>query len=139
MVARRGRVCGACGVFTHGGRRFCYIPRISFGFFRAANWSSEMSVDGDWNLQMTTPMGARDVKMKLSAAGEVLSGAFAGAAGEAPLNGTITADSISFVTTVPTPMGNMELTFTGKPEGDSMGGTVAFGAFGNGPWSAKRA
>lgn len=98
-----------------------------------------MSVDGDWNLVMTTPMGSRDVKMKLTTAGDALSGSFGGAAGEAPLTGTASGEEIAFTTTVPTPMGNMELKFTGKPEADSMAGTVAFGAFGNGPWSATRA
>lgn len=97
-----------------------------------------MSVDGDWNLTMTTPMGSRDVNMKLATAGNDLSGSFGGASGEAPLAGTATGDDVTFKTTVPTPMGNMELTFTGKQDGDSLAGTVAFGAFGNGPWSAKR-
>ena len=98
-----------------------------------------MSVDGTWNLTMQTPMGNREVKLTLAHSGGTLSGEFSGPQGAAPLTGTVAGDAINFGLTFTGQMGPMELKFEGKHEGDSLAGTVQFGAFGSGPFTATRA
>ena len=98
-----------------------------------------MAVDGTWNLTMQTPMGNREVKLVLSAAGSALSGEFQAPQGNSPVTGSADGGSISFSTNFTGAMGPMELKFEGTHEGDGLSGTVQFGAFGSGPFTATRA
>ena len=98
-----------------------------------------MAVDGNYNLTMQTPMGNREVKLELQSAGSELSGSFAGPQGNAPLTGTVQGDDVNFSLTFTGAMGPMELKFEGKQDGDNLAGTVQFGAFGSGPFTATRA
>jgi hypothetical protein len=98
-----------------------------------------MAVDGNWNLTMQSPMGAREVKAELTSSGNDLSGQFSGAQGSAPVKGTVNGDDVNFAASVQSPMGQLELTFAGKVEGDSMSGSVQFGSFGSGTFSGTRA
>ena|SRR3989304_9693350 len=97
-----------------------------------------MAIDGNWNLVMQSPMGARDVKAELTSSGNTIGGTFAGAQGSAPVAGTIDGSAVNFAATVQGPMGQMELKFSGTLDGDSMSGTVAFGAFGSGTFAGSR-
>ncbi len=98
-----------------------------------------MAIDGNWNLTMQSPMGARDVKAELTSSGNAIGGNFTGAQGAAPVTGTIDGNAVKFSATVPGPMGQLELTFSGSLDGDAMSGTVQFGAFGSGSFSGKKA
>ena len=98
-----------------------------------------MAFEGNWNLTMNTPMGAREVKANFVPAGGTLGGEFKGDQGAAPLAGTIEGDAVAFKATVAGPMGQMELSFTGTVEGDAVSGSVAFGAFGSGTFTGAKA
>lgn len=98
-----------------------------------------LAIDGNWNLTMQSPMGARSVAAELKANGNALEGNFKGDQGAAPIAGTIDGNNVNFAATVPGPMGQLELKFSGTVDGDSISGTVAFGAFGSGPFTGNRA
>lgn len=98
-----------------------------------------MALDGTYDLTMQTPMGNREVKLELTSSGNDLSGSFAGPQGNAPLTGSVDGDAFKFSLTFTGQMGPMELTFDGKQDGDNLAGTVQFGAFGSGPFTAKKA
>ena len=98
-----------------------------------------MAIDGSWNVTMQSPMGAREAKADFTTAGSDLSGTFSGAAGSAPLSGTVDGNNAKWAATVQSPMGQMELKFDCTVEGDSLSGTVAFGAFGSGAVTGSRA
>jgi hypothetical protein len=98
-----------------------------------------MAVDGNWNLTMQTPMGAREIKLELTASGSDLSGSFSGEQGTAPVTGSASGDDVNFGATIQSPMGAMELKFSGKQDGDGMSGAVQFGTFGSGTWTAVKA
>ena len=97
-----------------------------------------MALDGNWNITMQSPMGAREVKAELKANGGSVEGNFAGPQGSAPVAGTIDGTKVNFAATVAGPMGQMELKFDGTLDGDAMSGTVAFGAFGSGSFTGAR-
>lgn len=98
-----------------------------------------MAIDGNWKLVMQSPMGARDVQADFKADGSTLSGSFNGGQGSTPVAGTINGNDVAFNATVPSPVGQMELKFTGTLDGDSLSGSVAFGSFGNGSFTGARA
>ncbi len=98
-----------------------------------------MAVDGTWNLTMQTPMGNREVTLMLKADGATLSGEFQAPQGNSPVTGTAAGATINFSTNFTGAMGPMELKFEGAHEGDGLSGTVQFGAFGSGPFTASRA
>lgn len=98
-----------------------------------------MAIDGKWNVTMQSPMGPRDATAEFTADGATLGGTFGGAAGSVPLTGTVDGDAVTWAATVNGPMGQMELKFDGKVDGDALSGTVAFGAFGSGSFTGTRA
>lgn len=97
-----------------------------------------MAVDGTWNLTMQTPMGNREVKLVLTAEGPALAGEFQAPQGASPVTGTADGEKLNFATDFTGAMGPMELKFEGTHEGDEISGTVQFGAFGSGPFTATR-
>lgn len=98
-----------------------------------------MSLDGNWNMTMNSPMGAREVKLELTQDGGAISGKFAGAQGEAPVSGTVEGNAVALLASVSGPMGQMDLKFDGTLDGDAMSGDVQFGTFGSGTWTAAKA
>lgn len=98
-----------------------------------------MAVDGNWDLVMQTPMGSRNVKLALQSAGNDLSGQFQGDQGSAPLSGSVDGANVKFSATINGPMGQLELTFNGAEDAEKMSGSVQFGGFGSGTWTASRA
>lgn len=98
-----------------------------------------MAIDGMWNLKLQTPMGERPVTVRLAAAGAVLTGALVGAAGESPLtDGSLDGAKVAWSTMFTGAMGEMKLDFAGTVDGDSVSGTVQFGAFGSGTFSGAK-
>ena len=98
-----------------------------------------MALDGNWNLTMNSPMGPRPVKAEFSTSGNTIGGNFVGDAGAAPVTGTQDGNNVAFAATVTTPMGQMELKFSGTQDGDKVSGNVQFGSFGSGTFTGEKA
>jgi hypothetical protein len=98
-----------------------------------------MSVDGNWNVTMNTPMGAQKATLSLATSGGTLTGQMKGAQGAMDLNdGKVDGDNVSWTANLTQPM-PIKLEFTGKVDGDKIGGSVKLGAFGNATWEGTRA
>lgn len=98
-----------------------------------------MSVDGTWKITMNTPMGSRDVTLKLDSSGGGLAGQVEGDQGSQPVkNGTVDGDSATWDVEMSGPMGALTLSYAGAVEGDAIKGTVQFGSFGSGEFSGVR-
>ncbi|PFG73637.1 hypothetical protein [Tepidiforma thermophila] len=99
-----------------------------------------MAVDGTWNITLSTPMGERPAQLTLKTDGNALSGTFGSERGSQEFSGgTVDGNNVSWKTMFNGAMGPMELTFSGTVDGDTIGGTVQFGAFGSGTWKGTRA
>ncbi len=96
-----------------------------------------MSVEGAWNLQIQSPMGAQPATLELSGDGE-LSGKLAASVGTTDLTGSLDGDAIELKGEMEGQMGKIELTFKGTVSGDEISGEVQFGSFGSGSWTATR-
>lgn len=99
-----------------------------------------MAVDGKYNVTLNSPMGARPATLELTAAGAALSGKWGGQQGSQEFSGgKVDGDNVEWAVTISGPMGQMELKFKGKVEGDNISGDVQFGNFGSGTFSGTRA
>lgn len=99
-----------------------------------------MAIDGTWNITMNTPMGSRDVTLKLDTSAGSLAGEVAIAQGAQTLSNTsVDGDSAKWDVEMSGPMGALTLSYAANFDGDSVSGTVQFGGFGSGDFSGTRA
>ena len=95
-------------------------------------------VAGAWLLTVESPMGTRENEAVFVQSGEQLTGVIKGQRGEAPLTGALNGDAIKFGVNVTIQGQNLNIDYSGTVAGDTMGGTVVFGEFGDGKWTGKR-
>jgi hypothetical protein len=100
---------------------------------------TEMAVDGNWNIVMTTPMGERKAMLNVKSAGGTLTGTQGadGNSGEI-FDGTVNGDNVGWKLSITNPM-PLTLEFTGKVSGDSMSGEMGIGPMGSFPFTGTRA
>jgi len=105
------------------------------GTFGAEN----VNVTGKWDLTIVSPRGERTGPAQFKQDGEALTVIAQGRDGEeVESKGSVKGTAIEWSSTRETPRGEITIAFKGTVEGDSMKGTVEFGTFGSGDWSAKR-
>ena len=99
-----------------------------------------MSVEGQWNVTMDTPLGKQQFNLTFKQAAGVWSGTMAGGrTGTSELSAVkVEGDSVSFETNVNSPMGSVKLSMSGNVSGDALSG-VCKTSFGNANFSGVRA
>jgi hypothetical protein len=100
---------------------------------------TEMAVDGNWNIVMSTPMGERNATLTVKSAGGTLTGT-QGAEGQSTeiFDGTVAGDDVAWKVSITNPM-QLTLAFTGKVAGDSMSGEMGIGPMGSFPFKGTKA
>jgi hypothetical protein len=97
-----------------------------------------MSVDGNWNMTMTTPMGERKATLTLKSAGNTLTGTQAGEQGSAEIaDGKVDGNKVSWKVSIQNPM-PLTLEFTGTVDGNNMTGDMGVGFMGSFPFTGTR-
>ncbi|MEA2891532.1 MAG: hypothetical protein QOI05_2325 [Bradyrhizobium sp.] len=98
-----------------------------------------MSVDGNWKITMSTPMGERNADLTLQSSGGTLTGT-QGADGQsgAIFDGTVDGDNVAWKISITNPM-PLTLAFTGKVTGDTIAGDMGIGPMGSFPFKGVRA
>jgi hypothetical protein len=98
-----------------------------------------MSVDGNWNITMSTPMGERKATLTLASNGGTLTGTQAadGDSGEI-FDGTVNGSDVAWKLSITNPM-PLTLAFTGRVDGDAMSGEMGIGPMGSFPFTGTRA
>ena len=98
-----------------------------------------MSIDGDWNVTINSPMGAQEGTLTLDASGGGLSGKMAAPQGtEAFEGGTVDGNKLTWTLKMTSPM-PMDLEFDVEINGDELSGNVKLGAFGSATLTGTRA
>ena len=83
-----------------------------------------MSVDGNWKITMSTPMGERNADLTLNSSGGTLTGTQGADGQSGPIfDGTVNGDDVAWKISITNPM-PLTLAFTGKVTGDSIGGEM---------------
>ena len=97
-----------------------------------------MSVAGKWNVSMDTPIGRQQFGWDLQENGGAWSGVMDGPTGRADLKDIrVSGDSVAFDTRINSPMGAINLAFSGAVQGDQISGTCKT-MFGNAQFSGTR-
>jgi hypothetical protein len=96
------------------------------------------NISGTWTLNVETPMGARDMKLVATQAGEALTGSIDSPRGAMPITGTVKGNAVAFMMKVNAQGMDMQIDYAGTVEGDSMKGTAKFGDFGDGTFTGKK-
>ncbi len=97
-----------------------------------------MTVDGNWNLVVSTPMGERRATLALKADGGTLTGSQAADGNTAEIfDGTVNGNQLSWKVSISDPM-PLTLEFNGAVEGDELTGSVMLGNFGTSSFSGTR-
>jgi hypothetical protein len=104
---------------------------------RATAADEPAKVDGVWDLSAESPRGTMTQTLTIQQDGATIKGTLKGQRGEAPLQGTVTGNKISFTVTRDTPNGTFTIEYTGTVDGDSITGTSHSERF-DGKWTAKR-
>ncbi len=115
---------------------------LSFGLLLIcvmAAAAQSKSVAGEWDGAFETPGGARPFKLVLKVDGERLTGTSKRSSGDVPIQGTIKGKDISFSYTISYNGNDLTMSFIGKVDGETMGGSVSFGGNADDVWTAKRA
>ena len=98
-----------------------------------------MSVDGNWNITMSTPLGERQATLALQSSGATLTGT-QGADGDSAeiFDGTVNGGDVAWKVSITNPM-PLTLEFTGKVEGDIIAGEMTINPMGSFPFKVVRA
>jgi hypothetical protein len=98
-----------------------------------------MSVDGNWNITMSTPMGERKAELSLKSAGSTLTGTQSADGNKGEIfDGTVNGDDVAWKLSITNPM-PLTLAYTGKVSGDTIAGEMGIGPMGSFPFKGVRA
>ncbi len=101
--------------------------------------TAQTDVTGKWDMTIDTDQGAAPGTLTLTQDGEKLTGELASDQGTLEFEGTIIGDKVAWVAEVDAGGAFIEITVEGTVDGDQMMGTLDFGGYGGGDWTAKRA
>ncbi|MGH9763358.1 MAG: hypothetical protein ACREDR_29070 [Blastocatellia bacterium] len=105
----------------------------------AAATSGKVDVTGNWVFEVETDQGSGTPSFTFKQDGEKLTGTYSGAFGEAPLQGTLKGDAISFTIKLNVQGNDAVAEYTGTIDGkDSMKGKMKVGDAVSGTWTGKR-
>ena len=99
-----------------------------------------MAIDGEYKIEIDTPMGKQESTLVLKTDGDKLSGNMASMFGTTEFSGgSVNGDEISWGMELDSPMGKMKLEYKGKVTGSDISGEVKAGDFGSSPFKGKKA
>jgi len=98
-----------------------------------------MSVDGNWNITMSTPLGERQATLALKSSGSTLTGSQAAEGDSADIfDGTVNGGDVAWKVSITNPM-PLTLEFAGKVDGDAISGEMTINPMGSFPFTGVRA
>jgi hypothetical protein len=96
-----------------------------------------MSIDGTWEVSISTPMGEQKATVTLSADGNKLKGKMESAMVSKDFEGTVDGNNLAWEIDITNPM-PMTLKITTTVNGDAVSGQVGLGMFGSAPLTGHR-
>jgi hypothetical protein len=93
---------------------------------------------GTWNVEVETDAGAGSPTLVLKQDGEKITGTYAGALGEAKVNGTLKGDQVEITFEVEQGGQGGKVIYKGTVKGDTMSGTVDLAGMAKGTFKAKK-
>ena len=102
--------------------------------------AAQTDVTGSWDMTINTDQGALPGTLTLQQDGEALSGSLISDQGTIEFDGgTVSENKLEWVVEIDAGGQFIEIAMSGVVDGDMMTGTMDFGGYGGGDWTAKRA
>jgi hypothetical protein len=99
---------------------------------------TQADIAGEWEVTFGTPQGPQEFTMYVVQEGPRLSGRLTNEYGEFPLRGSLDGSNFTITWSLPDGGRVLEVTFSGKVDGDSLTGTAKLGTRGSGQLSGTR-
>ena len=115
-----------------------FVPRLAPSASAQDAQAAPADMAGEWEVSFPSPAGPQEFTMYVMQQGPRLTGRLTSEYGEYPLRGTIDGAAFTITWTLPDGGRTVEVTFTGKVDGDSLSGTAKLGTRGSGPLSGRR-
>jgi hypothetical protein len=97
-----------------------------------------MAIDGNYQIEIESPLGTQTVKLTLKVNGAVLNGSSESSFGKSTFTGKVRGDEVSWDNETNSPVGKMQMSFTGRVIGSDFSGNVKAGYFGTYPFKGKK-
>jgi hypothetical protein len=105
----------------------------------AEGGAAKLDLTGAWNVQVTTDTISASPMVTLKQDGDKLTGEYESAQyGKFPLTGTVTGNKVEFGFSMAIEGNSIDVAFSGTAEGDGMKGSVSYGDFASGSFTATR-
>jgi hypothetical protein len=114
------------------------ISLAAVGAFASVALAADANVSGTWNMNVETQAGPGTPTFVLKQTGKEVTGNYKGALGEAPVTGTVSGDAVTLKYTISAQGTELNVTYTGTVEGDTMKGKVSLGELGEGTFTGKK-
>ena len=102
--------------------------------------AAQTDVTGSWDMTINTDQGALPGTLTLQQDGEALSGSLISDQGTIEFDGgTVSENKLEWVVEIDAGGQFIEISMNGVVDGDMISGTMDFGGYGGGDWTAKRA
>lgn len=95
-------------------------------------------IDGKWDITFNMGGNPMPATGSFTLTGEKVSGTLSSQAGDTPVTGTMTGQSLKLAFSVETPQGALEITMTGDVIGDNITGKATLVGLGEAEWTGKR-
>lgn len=118
-------------------RRFL-LAAAAVAAFASPTIAADVDVTGKWSMTVETQAGTGNPTFDLKQEGSTITGQYSGQLGEAPVTGTVKGNEVTFGFKVSGQGQELEVTYTGTVEGDTMKGKVSLGDFGDGTFTGKK-
>lgn len=100
--------------------------------------AADANVTGEWTMTVETPQGSGSPTFNLKQQGTTVSGTYKGQLGEAPVKGTVAGNQVTLNYQVTTQGFDLDVTYSGTVDGNTMAGKVKLGELGEGTFTGKR-
>jgi hypothetical protein len=119
-------------------RRIFIISLAAVGAFAVPAFAADANVAGTWTMTVESPMGTGNPVFNLKQAGTAVTGDYKGALGEAPVTGTVKGNELTLKYKINAQGTELEITYAGTVEGDTIKGKVSYGEMGEGTFTGKK-
>ena len=114
------------------------VATAAFGLVASAADPAPANVAGTWAMTVTSAMGTNTPTAVLTQNGTRLAGTYKGRMGDTPLTGTMAGSHMQLDIPLKMMGREMQLTYTGVVDGDSVSGTIKMAQMGEGTFTGKR-
>jgi hypothetical protein len=119
-------------------RRMLMTAAATLAFAGPTAMAADANVAGEWTMTVATSQGSGSPTFNLKQQGTAVTGTYKGQLGEAPVTGTVAGNQITLNYKVTTQGFDLDVTYSGTVDGNTMAGKVKLGELGEGTFTGKK-